>query len=317
IATTIGSTSGADQIYGTDGEYLVIGSGSLPTVGFGDDDGEFEGYDYVHVASRDDTATSAASRTFGGQTRTGFSSWVLNDMWTTSVRSGRVSMTFDAVSGTFYGDVSSTTGDYYADFYGEDDRTYLSDQLIAGTSSRDGSYIVSSAAVPAKIFSGGTSAQICSSCEFMTWGWWGRNSYGEVDYKVHLGNWIIGARPASGVIPTTGTATYAGNAVGTVLNSGSQYIATGNLSASMDFGARTGTVAISNFDGKSTFGANVSFDSAGSPVSTLTSTSMNGIATSVTGAFASNGTDPVKGVMGSFTAVDGTWSAAGIFAGSR
>ncbi|RKE85766.1 FecR domain-containing protein [Rhizobium sp. AG855] len=320
ITTSIGSTAGGDQFYGSGGEYLVVGTGSLPTVDFGDPDGEFQGYDYLHVAGRNDAASTAAVRSFGSQTRTGFSSWVLRSFGSNTIRAGRATVTFDATQGTFTGGITSVGGDYYADFYGNDDRTYLSDTLMAATSSKDGTYMVSSAAVPAKIFNGNTSAQICTSCEFMTWGWWGRNLYGEVDYKVHLGNWIIGERPANTAVPTTGSATYTGNAVGTVLNNGAQYIATGNLAATMNFGARTGTVEISNYDGKGTFGANVSFQSGGNPVSTLTSSSMIGIATSVTGAFASDGTGTpsgnVRGVMGNFTAVDGTWSSTGIFAGS-
>jgi hypothetical protein len=323
VTTTIGSTDGEDQLYGTDGEYLVIGTGSLPTVNFGDDDGEFEGYDYVHVASRDDTASSVASRTFDGETLNGFSSWVLTDMGSTTIRSGLVSMTFDADAGTFYGGVSSVGGTYYADFYDQDDRTYLSDQLIAATSSKDGTYIVSSAAVPAKIFDNNTSAEICSDCEFMTWGWWGRNSYGEVDYQVHLGNWIIGERPSTGNVATTGTATYNGHAVGTVLtSSGAQYIATGDLSSTMNFGSRTGSVQITDYDGKD-FTTSVSFDNGGVPKATFSGTSTTGtISSSVSGAFASDGSssssDYVRGIMGNFTATDtsDSWSSTGIFAGS-
>ena len=105
--------------------------------------------------------------------------------------------------------------------------------------------------------------------------------------------------------------------MGTVVNAGSQYIATGDLSAKMNFGTRRGTIEISDFDGKDTFGAEVSFQSGGNAVSSLTSTGTIGIATSVTGAFASNGTDPVKGIMGNFAAEDGSWSSTGIFAGSR
>lgn len=320
ITTTIGSTEGKDQLYGSNGEYLVVGTGSLPTVDFGDDDGEFEGYDYVHVASRDDTASSVASRTFDGKTLSGFSSWVLTNMGSTTIETGRASMTFDADAGTFYGGVSSVGGTYYADFYDEDDRTYLSDQLIAATSSKDGTYMVSSAAVPAKIFDSNTSSQICSSCDFMTWGWWGRNSYGEVDYKVHLGNWIIGETPTDNVVlQQTGTATYNGHAVGTVLTgSGSQYIATGNLTATVDFSEGDGLIAITNYDGKN-FSNSISFNGAGFVAS---GTSGN-ISSTINGSFASNGSDPVKGIMGSFTAVDtlsdplNSWSTTGIFAGSR
>jgi trimeric autotransporter adhesin len=320
ITTTIGSTEGEDQLYGSDGEYLVVGTGSLPTVGFMEPDGEFEGYDYVHVASRDDTASSVASRTFDGKTLSGFSSWVLTDYNGTATKTGLVSMTFDADAGTFYGGISSVGGTYYADFYDEDDRTYLSDQLIAATSSTDGTYMVSSAAVPAKIFNNNTSAEICSDCEFMTWGWWGRNSYGEVDYQVHLGNWIIGDTPDNSVVPNTGTATYNGNAVGTVLTSGgSQYIATGAMSSTMDFGARTGTVEITDFDSKD-FTTSVTF---GSGAATFSGTGTTGtVSSSISGAFASDGSGTsvgnVKGIMGNFSASDSldSWSSTGIFAGS-
>lgn len=320
VTTTIGSTAGKDQFYGSNGEYLVIGTGSLPTVDFGDPDGEFEGYDYVHVASRDDTASSAAIRTFGGQTRTGFSSWVLTQYGSSSIRVGRAEATFNSTAGTFTGGISSMGGTYYADFYDEDDRTYLSDQLIAATSSKDGTYMVSSAAVPAKIFNNNTSAAICNSCEFMTWGWWGRNSYGEVGYTVHLGNWIIGQQPANTAVPTTGSATYNGNAVGTVINGSSQYIATGTMTSTMNFGARQGTVEINDFDSKD-FTTVVSFDNSGAPKSSFTGSSTAGSMTSsVTGAFASDGSGTtlgnVKGIMGNFTAVDGSWSSTGIFAGS-
>ena len=39
----------------------------------------------------------------------------------------------------------------------------------------------------------------------------------ESDSSVHLGNWIIGDTPDNSVVPTTGTATYTGHAVGTVV----------------------------------------------------------------------------------------------------
>ena len=167
--------------------------------------------------------------------------------------------------------------------------------------------------MPAKIFGNGDSAAICNACEFMTWGWWGRNVHGEIDYTVHLGGWIIGKQPDNSAIPTSGTATYNGNAVGTVANGSAQYVATGTMTSTMDFGSRTGTVAVSGYDSK-TFSADVSF---GNGAATFSGSSSSGIAASVTGAFASDGTDPVKGIMGNFTATDGTWSSSGIFAGSK
>jgi hypothetical protein len=151
----------------------------------------------------------------------------------------------------------------------------------------------------------------------MTWGWWGRNVYGEINYTVHLGNWIIGNQPDNNLLPEDGTATYSGNAVGTVINGSAQYIATGTMSSTMDFGTRSGTVSVSNYDSKN-FSADVDFDSG---TATFSGDITSGVASgSVTGAFASDGTGTalgnVKGIMGNFTATDGNWSSTGIFAGS-
>jgi hypothetical protein len=123
-----------------------------------------------------------------------------------------------------------------------------------------------------------------------------------------MGNWVVGDLTKSIEMPVSGTATYAGNAVGTVLNNGDQYITTGKMNATMDFGARTGNVAISNFDGRN-FDANVTF-----PGSAFSGT--NG-ATSIAGSFANDGADKAKGILGSFSSQDGSWSTSGIFAGSR
>jgi hypothetical protein len=312
-AATIGSTAGEDHFLGADGEYLVIASGSIGETGFDYETPEFEGNEQVHVASRDDAATTGAERTLGEQAMTGFSSGVVTAWGTSTATRGTANLTFDDAKGTFTGSISTSSSSYFAEFSGDADRTYLSDQLIAGASSEDGSYMVSSAVVPAKIFENNTSSAICNACEFLTWGWWGRNVYGEINYTVHLGNWIIGKQPENSAMPSSGTATYTGNAVGTVVNGSAQYIATGAMTSTMDFGARSGTVSVSGYDSKN-FSANVNF---GSNSATFSGNITTGVASgSVTGAFASNGIDPVKGIMGNFTATDGTWSSTGIFAGS-
>lgn len=311
-AGSIGSTAGKDHFLGSNGEYLVIGSGSIGATEFGDPAPAFQGYEQVHVASRDDTATVSGSRTFSGNVD-GFSSAVIRQWGSNNLTRGSFSLNFDNAAGTFTGGISTGGGSYFAEFYGEADRSYLSDQVIAGTNSKDGAYMVSSAVVPAKIFNNSTSSTICNACEFMTWGWWGRNVYGEVNYTVHLGNWIIGKQPENSALPTSGTATYNGNAVGTVVNGSAQYIATGTMTSTMDFGARSGTVSVSNYDSKS-FSAGVNF---GSGAATFSGNVTSGVASgSVTGAFAANGTDPVKGIMGNFTVTDGSWESTGIFAGS-
>lgn len=189
--------------------------------------------------------------------------------------------------------------------------------MIAAASDVDGSYLVSSDVVPAKIFADGTSSAICNSCSFMTWGWWGKAASGESTNSVHLGNWIIGKTPDNSAIlsSNTATATYHGHAVGTVINNGSQYIASGTLEAEMNFGSRTGDIKIQDYDGKN-FTTEVAF---GSNSATFSGSATTGIASaSVTGAFASSSTDNLAGVMGNFTASDDAgWSSSGIFAGSR
>jgi hypothetical protein len=308
---TLGSGSGKNQLFGEDGEYLVLGTGDADDVVERSDL-----YGTVQVASRNEAGTTSASRTLGDQTTTGFSSGAATNRWTqnTDVFVGTVDLEFNDDAGTFTGSIVDDSGNYFADFLSsreDSEQVYLTNQLIAAVDSSGEAYMVSSAVVPATIFSG--SSSICNSCEFMTWGWWGKTIGMESNYSVHLGNWIIGKQPENSAMPSSGTATYTGNAVGTVLNNGAQYIATGTMSSTMNFGTRTGTVSVSGYDTKS-FSAGVTF---GSGTATFSGSSTSGITASVTGAFASNGTDPVKGIMGNFSATDGTWSSTGIFAGSK
>jgi hypothetical protein len=326
---TIGGSEGDDQLFGDDGEYMVI-------VGSGETwDGSTTSFNAgANVVSQGASSSlEDDDRSFAGKTVSGFATAVLADGSVKELANGTASLSFYDASSSFTGSINaeSDSGEY-AEVYltsGNAQTAYLSDQLLAAVSDADGSssYVVSSDVVPAEIFKNedadtGTvtnSSEICSSCSFMTWGWWGQAASGG-SAAVHLGNWIIGAKPTDEQVedlqPAGGTATYTGHAVGTVVNDGSQYIATGNLSATMDFGARQGTVAISNYDDKS-FSTDVDFDTG---AASFSGSSTSGIATSVTGAFASDGSGTplgnIKGIMGSFTAMDGAWSSTGIFAGS-
>lgn len=337
VVETIGGREGDDHLFGDDGEFMVIvGSGETYDENANQGAGAINFNVGANVVSRDDSLTEEnGDREFTNKTVSGFSSGAVTTytrdaneqlVGTMELAAGTASMTFDGETNSFTGVIDVETTDNRDEIYltsSNSQTAYLTDQLIAAASDVDGSYIVSSDVVPVEIFRTSSAAnsprtsEICTGCSFMTWGWWGKANGFESSSEAHLGNWIIGERPDDAALQSlTSTATYSGHAVGTVVNDGSQYIATGDLSATMDFGARRGTIEISDFDGKATFGAEVSFESGANAVSTLTSTSMIGIATSVTGAFASNGTDPVKGIMGNFTATDGTWSSTGIFAGS-
>lgn len=311
---TLGNGAAADQVFGANGEYLVLGSGEMYDI-----EDRLDGYDTVQIASRNDGVTTAANRSFTGEIG-GFSSGAATNMWTdnTELFTGTATFTFNQAGGTFDGGINSDSSNYFADFLGGDDydgyeEVYLTDQLIAAVDSSSEAYMVSSAVVPARIFNGDTTAAICNNCDFMTWGWWGKASGPESFYSVHLGNWIIGKQPENSALPTSGTATYNGNAVGTVLNDGAQYIATGTMTSTMNFGTRSGTVSVSNYDSKN-FSAGVNF---GTGAATFSGNVTSGVASgTVTGAFAANGTDPVQGIMGNFTVTDGSWGSTGIFAGS-
>ena len=50
-------------------------------------------------------------------------------------------------------------------------------------------------------------------------------------------------------VPTSGIGSFAGTANGTVFNSGAKSVVSGNFNETFDFGARTGTLNISNFGG--------------------------------------------------------------------
>ncbi|THV23096.1 FecR domain-containing protein [Peteryoungia ipomoeae] len=314
LAETIGSTPGKDQFFGDNGEYLVIGSGKTDPASSSSETG-FNGYDGVNVAGRTNKTTDK-TRLYGSAPTAGFASGLSSDGSTATALVGHTDFSFDAAKGTVTGSISvgadgSAIG---VELSQSDDTAYLSDQIMAATK-KDGSYMVSSKVAPVKIFNGNTSTEICSSCDFMTWGWWGTGAPDDSGKSVHMGNWIVGQQATGTQIAgVTGTATYAGNAVGTVNNDGSQYIATGSMQASMNFGAREGNVSISNFDGKS-FSQDVSFVEGTANFKGATDTGTR--QTSIDGGFATDGVDPVKGVMGNFTATQGGWSASGVFAGSK
>jgi trimeric autotransporter adhesin len=103
---------------------------------------------------------------------------------------------------------------------------------------------------------------LCQACQFLQWGFW----TGELDTpnsagtavgrrdRAHINTWIAG-------IPTSAadlnvlqgsavTGTYTGNAIGSVVNNGASYLASGGFNASYNFGTQNAAIAITNFDGK-------------------------------------------------------------------
>jgi hypothetical protein len=163
------------------------------------------------------------------------------------------------------------------------------------------------------------------TCAFLEWGYWGtkleakdaRLEDGDRYDTFHLGTWVAGKVTASASLPTTGSATYTGHAVGNVVNNGAQYLASGDFSMSVNFADRFGSATISNFDDRTmtatltetTVSSGNLFEGALSGVGGLSGS----INTSVVAGPNSNH----QGVIGDFSASQGTWSATGIVAGEK
>lgn len=164
------------------------------------------------------------------------------------------------------------------------------------------------------------------TCSFLEWGYWGTSiatdnpapSAPDTLNQVHLGTWAAGRILGPGDMPTTGTATYTGHAVGSVVNGGAQYLAAGDFSMSVDFAARNGTAAISDFDGRN-FTSALTAGSLLDDKNRLSGSITDGA--TMTGSFNASLVEgpnsPIDGVVGGFSAFDGAWSATGIVVGEK
>jgi hypothetical protein len=112
-------------------------------------------------------------------------------------------------------------------------------------------------------------------------------------------------------LPTTGTGTYTGTAVGGVISSTATYTASGGFSASYNFGTQTGNMTISNFDSK-TFGGPIT-GASGAYSAVLSGSGLSG---SAGGRFFGPG---ASGTGGLFAVTNPTipYLATGVFAGGH
>ena len=169
----------------------------------------------------------------------------------------------------------------------------------------------------------------CKTCDdFIRWGFWGFSQqhveiagyYGNLDFN---STWVNGALTTAdqlnGKAGDYATATYRGDAVGTVNNEGNIYTATGDLYMGWDFASRQGSIEISDFDSEHTGGLDVE----GQVVSFPNQTGFGGVIGDgddfsgiVQGAFVNNGTSTAAGVIGNFGFGDDYgYSASGVFMG--
>lgn len=170
----------------------------------------------------------------------------------------------------------------------------------------------------------------CETCdEFIRWGFWGFSQQnveiadydGELDFN---STWVNGALTTAEQLDVKAgdyaTATYRGDAVGTVNNDGDIYTATGNLYLGWDFATREGNIEISDFDVAHTGGLDV----GGQVISFPGQTGFGGVIEDpyedywgiAQGAFVNDGSSVAAGVIGNFGfGNDYDYSASGVFMG--
>src|SRR6516165_608667 len=161
---------------------------------------------------------------------------------------------------------------------------------------------------------------LCQQCQFLQWGYWTGvidtlNAAGTAVVRqdlAHINTWIAGIPAVN--IPTTGVGTFTGNALGSVFDNGASYLASGGFTNSYNFGTQTGTVAISNFDGRNFSGA-VQATGNGYYLGNLSGSGLTGQAI---GQFYGPGAPETGGMFGVHSPAGvPTYLASGIFAGRR
>ncbi|TWT01722.1 FecR domain-containing protein [Reyranella sp. CPCC 100927] len=158
-------------------------------------------------------------------------------------------------------------------------------------------------------------------CAYLSWGYWA----GDVRYdsgprinerdRMHLGTWVAGELASKSQIPVYGTATYNGHIIGNVTNGNNRYLAAGAFQHGWNFGSRSGTVTITNFDGANYSGT--SSAAAWTPQNFAASIAGAGRTGSLNGSFFRSPADPVAYQAGSFAINGAGYRATGIFAGKR
>ena len=160
---------------------------------------------------------------------------------------------------------------------------------------------------------------LCSSCQFLQWGYWTGaldtpNASGTAAVRqdvAHINTWIAGV--PSVTLPATGVGTFSGNALGSVVNNGASYLASGGFTNTYNFGNHTGMFTISNFDGKTVSGT---VNGVGAAYSG--SLSGSGLTGSAKGSFFGNlPGNPATETGGNFALQGPSYLASGIFAGHR
>lgn len=135
--------------------------------------------------------------------------------------------------------------------------TFTYPTYVSGAATYPTLALVTSGAVPGAADSlfAAAGATMCA-CQYLQWGYWEANvpaiNQGNATNSVqssYINTWVAGQPTVT--LPTVGTATYNGAAIGTIANNGANYLAAGTFSNVFTFGPNTGSIAINNMDGRS------------------------------------------------------------------
>lgn len=160
---------------------------------------------------------------------------------------------------------------------------------------------------------------ICE-CEYTRWGFWStdsqRNSvFGTRSERGHMMTWVAGQLPNAGEVPQAGVATYTGHVVANVSNHGAQYIASGNLTNTVNFGTRSGTAQVTGFDGANYQGQLELSRSDPRYIGAGLSSNVGNRTMLMTGSFFRGSQGPVGEMGGNAIVVGRNYLGSGIFAG--
>jgi hypothetical protein len=310
-------------------------SNSVPA-GMVDKTGAGTTYYPVTTVQKTGTVTvSGSDRTFPSNTVTGFTAGAgtvagTPEAFRTTTAAGNTSLltvsssadTVDvsvAVTGSGGTTITSTTSGSISAYIS--DKTFAS-QMTGGTISAGAEANIEG--VFATHGSNSASFNLCSSCQFLKWGYWGLRM-SDQNATLHMASWVAGVATATGTLSgASGTATYTGNVIGTVINSGATALKTGTFSAQIAFSPGSADVTLNSFafDGST-------FTGSGSVDTTFTTSSTNAFSITDTGSvpgktldlqgavFGADGTNPPPELGGDFRITGTGYRAAGVFGGKK
>jgi hypothetical protein len=149
-------------------------------------------------------------------------------------------------------------------------------------------------------------------CDYTRWGFWSLKIQG-TDASV-LGTWAAGRPSQFGDMPTTGTASYVGHVIAQVgTDSGSLRQAVGNFSNTVDFGARTGSVAVTGLD-NTNYRGSVVLQGGTTTFAGGLSGDVGNRAMGMVGGFGRSSSNPVGEMAGSVGIVGTNYVGGGSFA---